>query len=25
LVFCEHGDHLPGIGLMATVYVVEKL
>lgn len=25
LVFQEYGDHLPGIGLRSTVYVVEKL
>ena len=24
LLFREHGDHLPGIGLKATVYVLEK-
>lgn len=24
LLFREHGPHLPGIGLMATVYVIEK-
>lgn len=24
LLFCEHGDHLPGIDLKSTVYVLEK-
>ncbi|MFS4583244.1 class I SAM-dependent DNA methyltransferase [Phaeobacter sp. C3_T13_0] len=25
LLFREHGDHLPGIGLKSTVYVIEKI
>ncbi|MFT6674125.1 MAG: putative TPR repeat methyltransferase [Sulfitobacter sp.] len=24
LLFCEHGDHIPGIGLKAKVYLLEK-
>ena len=24
LIFCEHGPHLPGIGLNSTVYILEK-